>query len=65
MGFQCKNNMTEMGDSLLRTNHSGDEEQKTIGYFKIKIIVAWIRVAVKVGEWLDFGSILMTADKTC
>ena len=31
VGFQCKNNMTEMGDSLLRTNHSGDEEQETIG----------------------------------
>lgn len=57
MGFQCRISMTEMGDSLLRTNIVVMRSKRPL-VFQIKIIVVWIRMAVKVGEWLDFGSIL-------
>lgn len=40
-------------------------EAETIGYFRYEIMVAWIRVAVKVSEWLDSGSMLTTADRAC
>lgn len=40
-------------------------EAETIGYFRYEIMVAWIKVAVKVSEWLDSGSMLTTADRAC
>lgn len=40
-------------------------EAETIGYFRYEIMVAWIRVAVKVSAWLDSGSMLTTADRAC
>lgn len=43
----------------------GARREVETGYFRLEIMEAWIRVAVRLGEWLDSGIGLMTADKTC